>query len=93
MVENCCLEINGFQKKIDLHIIPLGSYDVLIGMDWMERNYSILDCHNKIITCLDEDKNTIQIKGILRLVSIWQVSTIQMKKCFKKRVPIVLYSC
>jgi len=73
MVENNCLEMDGFWTKADLDVIPLGSYDVLIGMRWMEKHFSILDCHNKTITCQDEDKNTIQIKGIMRLVPIRQV--------------------
>jgi len=33
MVENCCLEMDGFHTKDDLGVIPLGSYHVLIGMD------------------------------------------------------------
>jgi len=84
MVKNCCLEMNEFQTKVDHDIIPLRSYDVLIKMNWLEKYFSFLDCHNKIITYLDEDKNTIQIKGILRPISISKISAIQMKKCFRK---------
>ena len=51
------LEINGVKTFADLNIIPLGSYDVFIGMDWLDAHHAILDCHNKTYTCLDEEGN------------------------------------
>jgi hypothetical protein len=33
MVKSCSISLNGMNTSIDLNIIPLGSYDVLIGMD------------------------------------------------------------
>jgi hypothetical protein len=36
LVEACPLEMNGLFTWENLNILPLGSYDVLIGMDWLE---------------------------------------------------------
>jgi hypothetical protein len=47
--------MNGLNIKVDVNIIPLGSYDFLIGMDWLEKHHDVLDCYNKTITCLDEE--------------------------------------
>ena len=33
IVRNYEVNLNGFSAKIDLNILPLGLYDVLIGMD------------------------------------------------------------
>ena len=33
VVEHCNFTMNGMQNKSNLDIIPLGSYDVLLGMD------------------------------------------------------------
>ena len=33
MIKGCFFEMNGYQTNANLAIIPLGSYDVLIGMD------------------------------------------------------------
>jgi hypothetical protein len=49
------MEMNGLRTKDDLNIIPLGSYDFLIGMDWLDELYVVLDCYNKAFTCLDEE--------------------------------------
>ena len=33
VVEKCPLVMNGWVTYVDLNVLPLGSYDVLIGMD------------------------------------------------------------
>ena len=38
MVEKCPLVMNGLVTCVDLNVLPLGSYDVLIGMDWLEAH-------------------------------------------------------
>ena len=30
--------MNGLVTCVDLNVLPLGSYDVLIGMDWLEAH-------------------------------------------------------
>ena len=36
IVKACPIDMNGMRTKVDLNIIPLGSYDCLIGMDWLD---------------------------------------------------------
>jgi hypothetical protein len=33
MVRSCSISLNGMNTSVDINIIPLGSYDILIGMD------------------------------------------------------------
>ena len=42
-VESCNLMMNWFETKVKLNVLPLGSYDVLIGMDWLEKHQVILN--------------------------------------------------
>ena len=63
-----------------LNVLPLGSYDVLIGMDWMKKQRVVLNCFEKTFTCLNEKGETIIVKGIPRKVSIRQISALQIKK-------------
>ena len=28
-------------------MLPLGSYDILIGMDWLEKHWSVINCKTK----------------------------------------------
>jgi hypothetical protein len=85
MVKACPMEINGLCTKDDLNIIPLGSYDCLIGMYWLDENHVVLDCY-KTFTCLDEEGNLISIQGITKVVTIREVSSLQLKKNYKDDV-------
>jgi hypothetical protein len=35
-VKSCLVGMNGLSTKANLNIFPLGSYDCLIGMDWLD---------------------------------------------------------
>jgi hypothetical protein len=66
--------MNGTNNKEDLNIIPLGSYDFLIGMDWIENHRAILYCYNKVFICLNEEGNSMIVQGIPRPISIRDIS-------------------
>ena len=54
MVNSCLMNMNGLNTREYLNIFPLGFYDYLIGMDWLDQHHAILDCHNKAFSSLDE---------------------------------------
>ena len=37
------IKLNDFQKEVNLNILALGSYDLLIGMDWLEKNKALMN--------------------------------------------------
>ena len=75
MVEKCPLVMNGLITCVDLNVLPISSYDVLIGMDWLEAHRMKLDCYNKTFECIDEEGNPVIVKGIPKVISVRQVST------------------
>jgi hypothetical protein len=64
------MEMNGIRTNFDLNIIPLGSYNCLIRMHWLDQHHVVLDHYNKRFTCLDETGNLIAVQGIPRVVTI-----------------------
>ena len=70
VVEKCPLVMNGLVTCVDLNVPPLGSYDVLIGMDWLEAHRVKLDCYNKNFKCTDEEGNLVVVKGILNVILV-----------------------
>jgi hypothetical protein len=84
MVRSCSISLNGVNTSIDLNIIPLGSYDILIGMDWLDKHHVVLDFHNKTFTCLDGNRKQSIAKGVPRPISIREISSLQLKRCFRK---------
>jgi hypothetical protein len=84
LVEDCLVDIDGLNTKVDVNIIPLGSYDCLIGMDWLEKHHDVLECYNKTITCLDEEGQQGKVQGIPIVVVVREISAMQLKKSFRK---------
>jgi hypothetical protein len=84
MVRDFAISFNGVNTSVDLNIIPLGSYDILIGMDWLDKHHVVLYCHRKTCTSLDGYGKQSTIKGLLRPISIRDISTLKWKRCFKK---------
>ena len=54
VVEKCPLVMNGLVTCVYLNVLPNGSYDVLIGMNWLEAHMVKLDCYNNAFECMDE---------------------------------------
>ena len=63
-----------------MNVLPLGSYDVLIGINWLEVHRVKLDCYNKTFECLNEQGKLKVVKGIPKVIYSRQDSTMQMKK-------------
>ena len=76
--------MNGMITCVNMNVLPLGSYDVLIIMDWLEAHRVKLDCYNKTFECMDEEGNPRVVKGIQKVISVRQISAMQLKKFCRK---------
>ncbi|GJZ87441.1 putative reverse transcriptase domain-containing protein [Tanacetum coccineum] len=52
----CTIGLLGHPFNIDLMPIELGSFDVIIGMDWLANNYAVIVCDEKIVLIPFGDK-------------------------------------
>jgi hypothetical protein len=43
--------MDGLPTQVNLKILPLGSYDMLVGMDWLATYKTKLDCYHKTLEC------------------------------------------
>jgi hypothetical protein len=70
VVEDFPIKLEGFHNQVDLNILPLGSYDVFLDMDWLSSHKGKLNCYEKILECRDEEGNTRILQGIWKLLSM-----------------------
>jgi hypothetical protein len=70
LVKSCLVDMNELSTKEDLNILPLGSYDCIIGMDWLEQIHDVLDYHKKAFTFLNEEGKPRTVQGIPREVTV-----------------------
>ena len=84
VVEKCPLVMEGLVTYEDLNVLTLGSYDILIGMDWLEVHRVNLDCYNKTFECMDEEGNPKVVRGIPKVIFVRHISTMQLNKLCRK---------
>jgi hypothetical protein len=80
----CQFIMDGFPTQATLNVLPLGSYDLLIGMDLLATYKTKLDCYHKTLECENKEGRKITLQGIHKPVSVRQISTLQMKKYCRK---------
>eukprot|EP00253_Pinus_taeda_P022952 PITA_22952 len=83
-IKDCSFTIAGQPVMADLNVLPLGSYDILIGMDWLEKHWSLVDCKTKIIYFKDSLGNKKEMQGIKRPVQVRPITANQLAKCVRK---------
>ncbi|GJU48868.1 putative reverse transcriptase domain-containing protein [Tanacetum coccineum] len=50
IIRGCTLNFMNHPFNIDLMHVPLGSFDVIIGMDWLTKYHGVIICDEKIIS-------------------------------------------
>jgi hypothetical protein len=84
LVKSCLVDMKRLSTKVELNILPLGSYDYLIWMDSLDQHHALLDCHSKESTFLNEEGNWKIVQGIPRVVVVREILAMQLKKCYMK---------
>ncbi|GJT76196.1 putative reverse transcriptase domain-containing protein [Tanacetum coccineum] len=62
VIQGCTLILLKQPFKIDLMPIKLGSFDVIIGMDWLSKYHARIICDEKVVHILIDDE-TLIIRG------------------------------
>jgi hypothetical protein len=62
-VMSCTLNLGEFVTRANLYVTILGSYDVVIGMDWLELHEAILKCKTKWLSLVDDEGQVHVILG------------------------------
>ncbi|GLJ46238.1 hypothetical protein SUGI_0974250 [Cryptomeria japonica] len=84
LVLKCPLVLGDCQTFVDLCVIYLGSYDVVLGMDWLGSHQVQIDCRGKRVQWKDDSGKSVEIVSIQRPISLRMISTMQMKRCVCK---------
>jgi hypothetical protein len=88
VVTKCPIIVNGFHTQDTLNVLPLGSYDMLIDMDWLDSHKDKIDYYIKTLKCEDDKGERINLQGIQKLVSVRKILSLQMKKYCRNGFPL-----
>lgn len=68
-------ELNGMSTSMHINVLPLGSYNMLLGMDWLYLHRNKVDCYQKDIESLHENGEQIILQGKKKVTSVIMVTT------------------
>ncbi|GKB21548.1 putative reverse transcriptase domain-containing protein, partial [Tanacetum coccineum] len=60
---DCKLEFGNFLFIIDLIPLGHGSFNVIVGMDWLSKNKAVIVCHEKVVEISLEGSGILRVQG------------------------------
>jgi hypothetical protein len=83
-IDNCLVDLGVCTTRLKVYVTSLGTYDLIIGMDWLEAHRAMVDCFTKRVLCIDDEGRSVEIHGIQRKVSLCFISTMKVKHCMRQ---------
>ncbi|GJZ31256.1 reverse transcriptase domain-containing protein, partial [Tanacetum coccineum] len=63
IIHGCKLELGSSLFTIDLIPLGHGSFDVIVGMDWLSHNKAVIVCHEKVVEIPLVDGEILRVHG------------------------------
>lgn len=74
------LELPSFQTQVNLYVAPLGSYDVILGINWLTEHKFVVNGEDKVVSCINGFGNPVEILGSQKPLELRHISAMQLKK-------------
>ncbi|KAI3685709.1 hypothetical protein L6452_34966 [Arctium lappa] len=84
VITNCTLNLANREFSINLIPIELGSFDVVVGMDWLSKNRAEICCSEKTVRIPLPEGETLVVHGEKSERNFKIVSCMKMRKYLKK---------
>ncbi|GJS53396.1 reverse transcriptase domain-containing protein [Tanacetum coccineum] len=63
VIRDCKLELGSSLFSINLIPLGHGSFDVIMGMDWLSQHKAVIVCHDKVVEIPVEDGRILRVHG------------------------------
>ncbi|GJV35896.1 putative reverse transcriptase domain-containing protein [Tanacetum coccineum] len=63
IIRDCKLELESSLFSINLIPLGHGSFDVIVGMDWLSQHKAVIVCHEKVVEIPVEDGRVLRVHG------------------------------
>nr|GEX91556.1 reverse transcriptase domain-containing protein [Tanacetum cinerariifolium] len=63
IIRNCKLELGNSLFTIDLILLGHGSFEVIVGMDWLSKNKAKIVCHDKVVRIPLDVGEILRVQG------------------------------
>ncbi|GJX14633.1 putative reverse transcriptase domain-containing protein [Tanacetum coccineum] len=89
VIKGCKLEIEGHVFDIDLIPFGHGSFDVIIGMDWLSNHKAEIICHEKVVKIPLSDSKVLRVLGEKLKEKMRQLKSAKAKENEQKEIEVV----
>ncbi|XP_022019754.1 homeobox protein 2-like [Helianthus annuus] len=86
----CKLDLLGQVFDIDLLPITLGSFDIVVGMDWLSKHRADILCKEKIVCVPLPSGELLSVQGHRSGATVNIISSMKAQKCLRKGYPAIL---
>jgi hypothetical protein len=83
-IDNFLVDLGVCTTRLKVYVTVLGTYELIIGMDWLESHQSMVDCFTKRVLCVDDEGRLVEIHSVWRKLSICFISTMKIKHCMRQ---------
>ncbi|KAI3819829.1 hypothetical protein L1987_13681 [Smallanthus sonchifolius] len=90
ILKGCKLELARHILDIDLMPVTLGSFDVIVGMDWLSKNQAEIICREKIVRIPLLSGETLSVQGEKVGAFMGIISFMKAHKCLRKGPTAIL---
>ncbi|GJS38307.1 putative nucleotidyltransferase, ribonuclease H, partial [Tanacetum coccineum] len=87
IIRDCKLEIEG--HVFDINLIPFGSFDVIIGMDWLSDNKAEIVCHDKVVRIPLLDGKVLRVLGERPKEKVRQLRSVKVEEHKLEEIVVV----
>jgi hypothetical protein len=63
-IDNCLVDLGVCTTRLKVYVTALWTYDLIIGMDWLESHQGMVDCFAKRVLCVDDEGRSVEIHGV-----------------------------
>ena len=82
--KNCPLKVHDRKFSIDLIALSFHEFDLILGMDWLYKNWTIVDCDKKIVVLKCSDLSNVIVHGIRSESESNVISAMQARHFLRK---------
>ncbi|KAI3797465.1 hypothetical protein L1987_32722 [Smallanthus sonchifolius] len=90
IIHDCSLELEGHTFPINLIPMPLGSFDIIIGMDWLSKNHAEVMCLKKYIRIPLPSGDILKVFGEKPCKGLKLMSCITAQRYIRKKCMVFL---
>jgi len=83
-INKCLIDLGVCTTRLKVYTTTLGTYELIIGMDWLEAHRALVYCFVERVLCVDDEGRSIEIHGVRRKVSLCFILTMKVKHCMRQ---------